>query len=183
MRRRAFLRWAAGGLLASRAPLVAGRDWLPDFTTISLPDTGLSGAQWRVVDAVQQHLFPSEARAPGAREANALPWLQWVLSAPDLEPGTQDFHRRNVQALIALAEKRFDAPFPGLSVDRKETLLREFEQQGEGRAWLREILDSILEALLGDPVYGGNPGGIGWKWLRHRPGYKRPPADKRYFLL
>ncbi len=183
MRRRAFLRWAAGGLLASRTAMVAGRDWLPDFSAISLADTGLSAAQWRVVDAVQQHLFPSESNAPGAREASALPWLQWVLSAPDLEPGTRDFHKRNVKALITLAEQRGGTPFPALSVERKENLLREFERQGEGRAWLREVLNYVLEALLTDPVYGANPDAIGWRWLKHRPGYKRPPADKRYFLL
>jgi gluconate 2-dehydrogenase gamma chain len=27
-------------------------------------------------------------------------------------------------------------------------------------------------------VYGGNPDGIGWRWLGHVPGYPRPPADK-----
>jgi gluconate 2-dehydrogenase gamma chain len=37
-----------------------------------------------------------------------------------------------------------------------------------------------MEALLTDPAYGGNPGGIGWRWLQHVPGYPRPPMDKIY---
>jgi len=45
------------------------------------------------------------------------------------------------------------------------------------------VLGYIFEALLVDPVYGGNPNGIGWKWLEHQPGLPRPTADKRYFLL
>ena len=31
-----------------------------------------------------------------------------------------------------------------------------------------------------DPVYGGNPDGIGWKWLMHPPGFPRPPKGKTY---
>jgi gluconate 2-dehydrogenase gamma chain len=42
------------------------------------------------------------------------------------------------------------------------------------------LLYYIFEALLSDPVYGGNPGGIGWQWLEHQPGFPRPPADKIY---
>ena len=60
--------------------------------------------------------------------------------------------------------------------------VRAYEKQGGGR-WLRELIHYILEALLSDPVYGGNPGGIGWRWLEHRPGYKRPSPQQRYFLL
>jgi len=32
-------------------------------------------------------------------------------------------------------------------------------------------------------VYGGNPDGIGWKWLEHQPGYPTPPADKSWYKL
>ena len=38
----------------------------------------------------------------------------------------------------------------------------------------------IFEALLSDPVYGGNPEGIGWRWLGHRPGFPRPNQRNRY---
>jgi gluconate 2-dehydrogenase gamma chain len=52
-----------------------------------------------------------------------------------------------------------------------------------GRAWLSLLLYYIFEALLSDPVYGGNPGEIGWRWLEHQPGFPRPPADKIYGSL
>ena len=37
-----------------------------------------------------------------------------------------------------------------------------------------------MEALLTDPAYGGNPDGIGWRWLGHTPGYPRPSAATIY---
>ena len=45
------------------------------------------------------------------------------------------------------------------------------------------ILTYLLQALLTDPVYGGNPNGVGWKWLHHQPGFPRPPKDETYFKL
>jgi gluconate 2-dehydrogenase gamma chain len=59
--------------------------------------------------------------------------------------------------------------------------LRRFETNG--KQWISTILRYILEALLTDPIYGGNPNAIGWKWLDHQPGFPRPPANKRYYLL
>ena len=64
-----------------------------------------------------------------------------------------------------------------------EIALRELEKTGAGRSWITELLHYLFEALLTDPVYGGNPGGIGWKWLDHTPGFRRPSKDKRFFLL
>ena len=31
-----------------------------------------------------------------------------------------------------------------------------------------------------DPVYGGNPEMIGWKWLEHQPGFPAPIEGKTY---
>jgi len=45
------------------------------------------------------------------------------------------------------------------------------------------LLTYILEALLTDPVYGGNPNGIGWTWLQHQPGFPTPTEDKKYYKL
>ena len=36
------------------------------------------------------------------------------------------------------------------------------------------MLRLTLEAFLGDPVHGGNPGQIGWKWIGHKPPVHRP---------
>ena len=61
--------------------------------------------------------------------------------------------------------------------------MRQIEQSRAGRNWLSLLLTYVLEALLADPVYGGNPDGIGWQWLEHQPGYPRPPADKSWYKL
>jgi gluconate 2-dehydrogenase gamma chain len=183
MKRRHFLYWSVGATLTVGLSPVRAKNWLPDFSAIKLGVTGMNAAHWQVIAAVQAHLFPSEPDAPGAVDVNAAPYLQWVLSDPGLENSTRVFFRQGVEMVIASSKKQFSRPFPELSMDEKEKLLRQMESTHEGRHWLRETLNYILEATLTDPVYGGNPGGTGWKWLAHKPGYKRPSADKRYFLL
>ena len=88
------------------------------------------------------------------------------------------FHFQGLQSLPhpAHALKKLDEK-------QREASLRKLEINAAGKAWLRETLRYIMEALLIDPVYGSNPNAVGWKWLKHRPGFPRPLKDKRYFLL
>ncbi|MEE8342688.1 MAG: gluconate 2-dehydrogenase subunit 3 family protein, partial [Gammaproteobacteria bacterium] len=74
-------------------------------------------------------------------------------------------------------------PFTALNEQERETVLREIEQSRAGRNWLSTLLTYLLEALLADPVYGGNPNGIGWQWLEHQPGYPLPPKDKAWHRI
>ena len=41
----------------------------------------------------------------------------------------------------------------------------------------------LFEALLLDPLYGGNKEEKGWKWLNHTPGFPRPTEELRYEVL
>ncbi len=66
---------------------------------------------------------------------------------------------------------------------QREALLRRIEQSRAGGNWLSLLLTYLLEALLADPVYGGNPDAIGWRWLEHQPGFPTPPADRTWYRL
>ena len=74
------------------------------------------------------------------------------------------------------AERSFlDLDEPG-----REQVLRRIAASPAGENWLSTLVLYLMEALLTDPAYDGNPGGIGWRWLRHTPGYPRPTPDKIY---
>ncbi len=147
-------------------------------STPSLANT-LSLEQWQTLAAVQAHLFPSEPNSPGAPEINATGYLHFAL----IDPDEREFIKMGVFQLDRLAQYMEGKGFLALSTAQRELLLRRFEMGKNGKRWLTIILEYILEALLTDPIYGGNPNGIGWKWLDHHPGFPRPPANKRYYLL
>jgi len=138
---------------------------------------------WYTFAAVQQQLFPDDGDGPDAKEIHATSYLKFVMEAPDTEPQNRHFILDGVDWLNRLAIARFVGVFANCESVQQKTLIQEISQSSAGERWLSYLLTYIMEALLSDPVYGGNPNGIGWKWLQHIPGFPRPPANKRYFDL
>jgi gluconate 2-dehydrogenase gamma chain len=176
--RRTFLARMAGVSVAALFPLAAAAATPSPKINVTLSDT-----QQAVLAAVQQHLFPSEPGIPGASEINALAYLNNVLADPEMAEGEKAFVRNGVGWLEELVKDELGKSFTDLDATQREQMLRRIEQSRAGENWLATLLLYIFEALLSDPVYGGNPNGIGWRWLEHQPGYPRPPADKIYGKL
>jgi len=153
---------------------------LPEILQM-LPETDfLSEKQEKILRAVQFHLFPSTETSPGAKEINAYEYLQIVLIDPALDPRDQKFIINGISWLEEECNKIFSASFTDLEFSQKEQVLREIEKEDWGESWLSNLLRYIFEALLTDPIYGGNPAGIGWAWLTHIPGEPRPTEKNRY---
>jgi len=193
MNRRSFLTISGTTMLVAHSPLlfaVEGADDLAENPVkLSLShsakniDPGLSRRQWKTIIAVQDHLFPSEAKAPGAKEVNSQAYLYAVLS----DAGRDDEDRQLViNGLIELQDicwQQDKELFIKLNHVQRERALRTFEKTSNGSPWLMTILGYIFEALLVDPIYGGNTNELGWQWLEHQAGLPRPTLKTRYFLL
>jgi gluconate 2-dehydrogenase gamma chain len=136
----------------------------------------------KTLAAVQNRLFPRQQDSPGADDINALAYLQRALEDPSLAEDKQ-FIRNGVGWLDDLSATTYQKTFLQLDDDKREALLRTIAKSSAGENWLSTLLLYIFEALLTDPVYGGNPDGIGWAWLEHTPGFPHPPADKTYRKL
>lgn len=174
--RRGFL----AGLLRSFA---ASAVWAPALRAVAAADrapaaagAGLSAAEWATVGTVFEHLLPSEPAAPGAREVNAAGYLRRTLADPRLDRATRALVRAGVVELDTMCTKHHGRGFVRLHAEQREAALRRMEAGPSGQVWLEQMLEFLLEALLCDPVYGGNPGGIGWKWLGVDPGFPTPSA-------
>jgi gluconate 2-dehydrogenase gamma chain len=182
MDRRHFLKITSAGAAATAVTTAA----MPLYSarTLRSGDAGLSERQWRTLDAVLDHLFPSEDDAPGAKDVKALHWLQTVLLDDETDEVHKQFLRAGVVQVDETSLELYQRSFAAMQQDQREAVLRNMEQnKQQGGAWLQEMIRYIFEALLSDPVYGGNPRAAGWKWLQHIPGFPRPPKEKRYFLL
>ena len=182
MKRRNFLILTAGFTLSASLPLRAGNN-KPAVAIEPDASSALNTSQWQTMDRVLNHLFPSEGDAPGAKEIYATAWLYNALGMPGVEQEHLNAMHDGVVKLEKMSKEMHQQAFVKLDETQRETTLRQLEKDSGGRAWLQETLRYILEALLIDPVYGANPDAVGWKWLKHRPGFPRPPVDKRYFLL
>lgn len=138
---------------------------------------------WQTFAAVQQQLFPNDGNGPDAYSINATAYLKFVLDASDTDPDDREFLLNGIEWLDELCQKQFNNRFTDCSSKQQQNSLSQIAQSDAGERWLSYLLLLIFEALLSDPVYGGNPDGIGWQWLEHKPGFPRPPANKRYMDL
>lgn len=138
---------------------------------------------WQSFAAVQQHLFPADGNGPSAGDINASLYLKFVFDAPDTDEDDKTFVLDGIKWLNGLSDETFGKPFVVLTSTEQFQALKKIADSSAGERWLSHLLLYIMEALLTDPVYGGNPGGIGWQWLEHQPGFPQPSKDKRYTEL
>ena len=95
MNRRSFLSASGSAMLVAHSPMLFATDGMSENPLIMgdefrinsslsqskvTTDPGLSRRQWKTIIAVQDHLFPSEQDAPGAKEVNSQAYLYAVLS-------------------------------------------------------------------------------------------------------
>jgi gluconate 2-dehydrogenase gamma chain len=181
--RRTFL-LRSGAALATAAALAGLPYALRKDLTRESSFVLFSKQQRQAVRAVQMHLFPSDPDSPGAADINATAYLETAITAPGIDPDTKNTVVNGIGRLQDASRERFSVLFNNIDFEQRELLLRYLADETRwGRAWLSLMLYYLFEALLSDPVYGGNPDEIGWRWLEHQAGFPRPPADKIYGSL
>jgi gluconate 2-dehydrogenase gamma chain len=139
--------------------------------------------EWQTLAQVQEILFPATHDTPGASDIGATIYLHRAIENPNADGDDKDFIFRGVGWLNGLTEERHKKNFLQLSEAEQQSIIEVIVKSQAGQNWVSLLLNYTLEALLMDPVYGGNPNGIGWKWLAHQPGFPSPPADKTWDRL
>lgn len=143
----------------------------------------LNNPDWQTLAAVQEVLFPAAEDIPGASDIAATVYLHKTIENPNADGEDRDFIFKGIGWLNALTQEHHKKNFVQLSVEQQEKIIQRIVQSRAGRNWVSMLLSYTLEALLSDPVYGGNKNQAGWKWLQHQPGYPAPAADKTWEIL
>ena len=138
---------------------------------------------WTTFAAVQLVLFPADGNGPSATDLNTAAYLNFVLTADDTDPEQRDFILKGIDWLNQLANTELKLNFISASSEQQQQLIQTISTSQSGERWLSYLLLYIFEALLSDPIYGGNPDGIGWQWLQHQAGFPRPRPATTYPVL
>ena len=138
---------------------------------------------WQTLAQVQEVLFPAAVDIPGAEDIGATVYLHNAIENPEADGEDKDFIFRGVGWLDGLTQDRYKKSFLQLTPGQQQEIIEGIVNSRAGRNWVSTLLTYTLEALLMDPVYGGNKNAVGWKWLEHKPGYPAPTADKTWDLL
>lgn len=178
MSRRSLLKSAAGASALSLAPTFSWSE-----THQNTLNTLIKSEPWQTIDATLKHLLPKSSTGPSAEEINALAYLYQVMTVQPTEQDEKDFILKGVGWLNGYATTEHKKKFVQLSFAEKEELLRNISRSRAGENWLNTLLNYIFEAMFTPQSYGGNPNGIGEKWLEHQAGFPLPKKGQRYFEL
>ncbi len=135
---------------------------------------------WKTLAEVQEVLFPAGETTPGASDIGATVYLHNAIENPDADGEDKAFILRGIGWLNGLTQDRHKKTFVQLSAIQQDDIIHTIVKSRAGRNWVSMLLTYTLEALLTDPVYGGNKNQLGWKWLQHQPGYPTPLVDKTW---
>ncbi len=125
---------------------------------------------FKVIEAVQEVLFPKGLKAPSASEFGATSYLATVSTHSSFWRDDLKFLSHGATLLI-----KEESDFLTMTPNNRNNALRDFVSNSpKGESWVSLILFYTLEALLSDPIYGGNQNELGWKWLNHHTGQPQP---------
>lgn len=152
------------------------RDFLACMAIIStIPNITLAKEnkdEWIVIETVYDTLFPQTSTMPSAKTFGALEYLQKNIEHKTFDKDEKEF--------ILQGARDFIRAFPNfLHVKQKEPILEELKENSYGNSWLDMLIYYGIEAMMSDPIYGGNKNKSGWKSVKHEGGI---PAPKRRFI-
>lgn len=168
---------AAGALAAApAAALSPGAQAGQTAEPAREPLETLSPAEAETLEAVVARLIPSEAGAPGAREARAAHYIDRALGGA--LAGFRETYLFGLTGLNTFANASKGARFSQLSAADQDELLTALERNAvpgfgppSAATFFNLVLGHTLQGTFGDPFYGGNRNFAGWDLLGY-PGVR-----------
>ena len=122
------------------------------------------------IDVVQNDLFPKAKEL----DINTSNYISIILHHSRVTQEDKLFLKNGVKWLNETAVEMYGASYTKLSSSKRQEVLSAISKTQWGESWMYNMMTYIFEAMLGDPIYGGNSGEAGWKWLAFSGGEPRP---------
>lgn len=140
-----------------------------------LPSPYVEGArallppQRALLAATLARIIPTD-RDPGAAEADVVEYVDRELARPEYA-AVKGAVLAGLTALGRRSMRAAKAGFEALSAAEQDQILHETQRSGDrGKDFLFVVTVLAIEGFLGDPRWGGNKGGAGWRFIGYGPG-------------
>lgn len=124
----------------------------------------------KILKVVQVDLFPQKA----VENANAYRYLSVIFKHSLVSDSDKQYLRNGTRWINEEAVLEYDKSYIDLDSSQRQKILKQISKESWGKSWMKTVLSYIMEATLGDPIYGINKNESGWKWLSHTPSFPRP---------
>jgi gluconate 2-dehydrogenase gamma chain len=143
------------------------------------PLQALTPVEADLLDAIVARLIPSDANGPGAKEANAVRYIDRALAGA--LAASREAYRTGLAALDRYSRSTRGRPFLELSPTDQDSVLIDVETgsatgantgfQGSSTQFFNLVRTHTWQGTFGDPYYGGNVNFVGWDLLGY-PGVR-----------
>ena len=128
------------------------------------PETALSPAQLKTLEAFIDRIVPKDELGPGAVECGAAVYIDRTLAG--VNAAEKPSFLEGLAQTEAIAQTEHKAAFADLSPEIRDQILTSMEN-GTGRAFFARVRRLTLEGMFSDPYYGGNRNFAGWDLIRY----------------
>ena len=128
----------------------------------------------QTLEVMQKDLFPQANDTPSFEQINPNKYLLIIFSHSKITQESKDYLRNGVAWVNEEAVELFGKTYTQLSAFQRQKVLISISSHDWGKDYMDTVLSYLMEALLGDSIYGVNKNGSGWKWLNHESGQPRP---------
>jgi len=183
MERRKWLNLSFSGIVLSQIPWVVSciNDEKRSPIEITLDGKGiLSNEEMKGLHIIQNILVPNDGNGPSAELVNAHSYFIWTLEDQRLPASEKEYFVEKLQDLLLLCKEKFCIKLIDLPHNDQQLFISNNIVSGWTQTYLSKMITVIFEAMLLDPVYGGNPNEIGWDWLNHIGGSPRATVSTKY---
>jgi len=122
------------------------------------------------IKVLQYDLFPQAKKL----NINTASYMSIIFNHTKIIKEDKEFIKNGVKWLNEEALKMHKTTYTKLFATQREEVLTQIATKEWGESFLHDILSYLFEAMLGDPIYGGNNREAGWKWLAFSGGEPRP---------
>ena len=126
------------------------------------------------VSVLQDDLFPNSTGVPNQEQTNAKAYLFLILNHSRISDEQKRFIKNGIKWLNEESVSKYKKLYTKLTYTERQNILEDISKISWGESFIEAMLKYILEATLGDPIYGINKDECGWKWLNHKGGLPRP---------
>ncbi|WP_434638317.1 gluconate 2-dehydrogenase subunit 3 family protein [Sulfurimonas sp. NW7] len=148
-----------------QASFLSGAVFLMDGCTLFGVTTPL-----QTFTLLHKDLFP-QAQHLGIQTA---PYMQKIFHHSRISDADKTFLKNGVKWLNEEAIQSYRQEYTKLSPMQRQSILENITQTEWGESFVYDVMNYMFEAMLGDPVYGGNNKEAGWQWLNFKGGQPRP---------
>lgn len=129
----------------------------------------LNPVEAATLDAMAARILPGDGDDPGAREAQAVVFIDRSLAGFLRDQRTP--YRLGLRRLDELTRGRYDRPFTGLSDEEQDEVLADLDARALHDAddplghLFAVVREHVVQGVFCDPSHGGNREGAGWRMV------------------